>query len=380
MPSLESGSRAGVFGGGVRGLPARASARSAGGTIALVVSSLLVAFFVNWQVLPDRFIAESLYVVPIVIAARRLSPAAVRVVGALGIAFYGVNALIEKPPIFAVPVTAAALTVITLFSVELARQRDLWRTRLRAATRSRTRLAESARRISASEARAREAVRARDEFLSVAGHELRTPIQSISLLSEQLAVRARSGESAEALLPFLDSLSQAAERLARLTHQVLDVSRITAGQLVLNRTSVDLSELARDVADRFGTEASCPEGSLELDLEPVCGLWDRDRLDQIVTNLLSNAVKYGDGQPVRLRVRREETTALLAIEDRGIGVASEDQARIFERFERAAPERYAGLGLGLWISRRIVEAHGGSIAVESQLGRGSTFRVRLPLA
>ena len=380
MPPVESGSRIGVFGVGVRGLPAQASARSAARTIALVVGSMLVAFFVNWEVLPDRFIAESLYIVPVVIAARRLSPAAVRVVGALGVGLYGVNALIERPPIFAVPLTAAALTVITLFAAELASQRELWRRRLRTATRGRTRATESARRISASEARAREAVRARDEFLSVAGHELRTPIQSISLLSEQLAVRARSGESGEALVPSLDALSQAAERLVRLTHQVLDVSRITAGQLVLDRASVNLSELARDVANRFGMQAASPDGALELDLEPVCGHWDRDRLDQVVTNLLSNAVKYGDGRPVRLRVRREESAALLAIEDRGIGIAPGDQARIFERFERAAPERYAGLGLGLWIARRIVEAHGGSIAVESEPGRGSTFRVRLPLA
>jgi signal transduction histidine kinase len=112
--------------------------------------------------------------------------------------------------------------------------------------------------------------------------------------------------------------------------------------------------------------------------EVRCAL-DPDRMDQVVSNLLSNAVKYGREGPVEVRVRREQDRAVLEVEDHGIGVAPEDQERIFERFERAVPARhFGGIGLGLWIVRQLVEAHGGTIRVRSVPGQGATFTVELP--
>jgi two-component system OmpR family sensor kinase len=112
----------------------------------------------------------------------------------------------------------------------------------------------------------------------------------------------------------------------------------------------------------------------------IIGQWDRLRLDQVFTNLIGNAVKYGEGKPIDIYMRSDDGAALVSITDRGIGIAPADRERIFDRFERAVPEsNYGGLGLGLWISRQIVEALGGAISLESEPGKGSTFTVRLPI-
>lgn len=227
---------------------------------------------------------------------------------------------------------------------------------------------------------AREAIRIRDEFMLIAGHELRTPIAALSLHHESLA-STRDGTPIEKIRERAEKLSMQTQRLARLVEDLLDVPRISAGRLVLEREEVDLAELARETIDRMRDEFERTRTQLHVELEGVRGSWDRGRLDQVLTNLLGNAVKYGKGTSVELRVQRDGNTARLVVADQGIGIALEDQPRIFRRFERAvSPRKFGGLGLGLWIASQLVEAHGGTIDVLSQPGTGATFTVVLPLS
>jgi len=231
---------------------------------------------------------------------------------------------------------------------------------------------------------AQEAIHLRDEFLSVASHELYTPITSLMLSLEAMLPGACTGEvlNPKAMHKLLDLVARQGRRLIRLIADLLDVSRIETGRLLLELTEVELGALVREVVERLEPDLARSRCSLFVRASaPVTGRWDRSRLDQVVTNLLSNAIKFGQGQPIEVSVGAEAGVARLVVRDRGIGIAPACQGRIFERFERAAPaEHYGGLGLGLYISRRIVEAHGGSIRVESLPGAGSTFIVEVPCA
>lgn len=225
--------------------------------------------------------------------------------------------------------------------------------------------------------RAQEAVAARDEFLSIASHELKTPLTSLILHADALRAATRRG-APEQLAGRADLIRRSADRLARLVSSLLDISRIGAGRLDLEREQTDLAEVVREVADRFAEEARKAGSDVRVEATPAVGSWDRLRVDQVVTNLLANALKYGAGAPVDVRVRAEGGRAVLTVRDRGIGISEEDQRRIFQRFERAVSQRnYGGFGLGLWIVRQIVEAQGGTVRVESAPGRGSTFTVEL---
>jgi PAS domain S-box-containing protein len=228
----------------------------------------------------------------------------------------------------------------------------------------------------------RAAVAARDEFLSIASHELKTPLTPLQLQLD--ALRRLLGEAGARDGRLAGKIEQAARqtaRLSRLVESLLDVSRITGGQLPLEREEIDFAELVSEVAERFREEARRAGCSLAVDVEaPVVGRWDRLRLEQVVANLISNAIKYGAGKPVEVHLAAGEGAARLTVRDYGLGVAEEDKKRIFERFERAVSMRhYGGLGLGLYIARQIIEAHGGSIAVSSERGAGSTFTITLPL-
>jgi signal transduction histidine kinase len=152
------------------------------------------------------------------------------------------------------------------------------------------------------------------------------------------------------------------------------------GRLELVREPSDLAEIARETVGHVGQEIERSGSSLVLDLRPTPGLFDRSRLEQVITNLLANAAKFGQGRPVILNVDSEGPRARIKVVDRGIGISAEDQARVFDRFERAVPaQHFGGLGLGLYIARQIVEAHDGEIRVESTPGAGTTFTVLLPL-
>jgi PAS domain S-box-containing protein len=227
-----------------------------------------------------------------------------------------------------------------------------------------------------------EAVRVRQDFLSVAGHELKTPLTSILLNARSLEKALDTPQTDRRLADRWQGLQRQIARLTGLVDRLLDVSRIGAGKLTLDLETLDLAAVARDVASRFpGTES----GQITIDApDAIAGRWDRLRLEQVITNLLSNAVTYGEGRPITITARRGkirgEIRAEILVRDQGIGIAPEALSRIFERFERAASGRnYGGLGLGLWIVRQLVEAMDGSIAVESTVGRGSTFTVHLPV-
>lgn len=223
---------------------------------------------------------------------------------------------------------------------------------------------------------AQDAIRQREEFLSIAAHELKTPLTSIQLHVQML--RRRLPEDARRPVELFERQTV---RLVTLVNQLLDVTRAGQGRLELRREEMDLAALAREVAARAREDLAAAGCRLELSCaEPVVGEWDRLRLDQVLTNLLSNAMKYGKGRPIHLATSTNGRTARLEVRDEGIGIAPEDRARVFDRFERAVSSRhYGGLGLGLYISRQIVEALGGSIRVEGRPGEGATFIVELPL-
>lgn len=224
----------------------------------------------------------------------------------------------------------------------------------------------------------KQATSARDEFLSIAAHELRTPLTALQLRL-QAALHGRD-LPAKARHRVERATSQA-DRLERLIDALLDVARITTGHLELDCEPIDLSEVVQEVAERFREHAAT--GGIPLEVRTpgaVIGEWDRLRLEQVVTNLLANAFKFGEGRPICLSLSASECTAELSVADQGIGIAPEDFERIFRQFERVVVRRsFGGLGMGLYIARQIVEAHGGRIEVESAEARGATFKVTLPL-
>jgi PAS domain S-box-containing protein len=228
----------------------------------------------------------------------------------------------------------------------------------------------------------RQALRARDDFLSIASHELKTPLSALMLTVDALSrVAAKSPEFPARFVTNLGAAFRQGSRLAQLMNDLLDVSRLQSGRGELVLGDVDLSAVARDVVERLLSEAQRAKCAVELRAPtgPVHGRWDRSRLDRVATNLLANAIKYGPGAPVTIEVTRNGTGARLTVQDQGIGIDAEHQARIFERLERAPNAReYGGLGLGLWIAREIVMLHRGTIHVESRLGHGARFVVDLP--
>ncbi|HYQ80265.1 MAG TPA: HAMP domain-containing sensor histidine kinase, partial [Anaeromyxobacteraceae bacterium] len=228
-----------------------------------------------------------------------------------------------------------------------------------------------------------EEVRRRDEFLSIASHELKTPVAALQL---QLQMLHRAAERQGAPLPRplvdkVEALERQTRRLTLLVNELLDVSRMRLGRLELHLEEVDLAELAREAVRQLEGELRRSGSRIALRADaPATGRWDRLRLEQVLTNLLVNAAKFGEGRPIAVSVQAADGLAHLAVADQGIGILPEHQERIFRRFERAVSvEHYGGLGLGLYIAREIVEAHGGRIQLASAPGLGSTFTVELPL-
>ncbi|MCY1083502.1 ATP-binding protein [Archangium lansingense] len=229
-----------------------------------------------------------------------------------------------------------------------------------------------------------QAIRLRDVFLAVAAHELRTPLLPLQLRLQSLLRRARSGASVELprLLDEVVSAERQTRQLGQLVDQLLDVSNLSAGYpLELRRQRVDLGELVAGVLEGMQQQVAASGSEVRRELGTAAvGWWDARRLAQVVTGLLHNALKFGQGRPIDVRVTSREGSVLLVVRDHGLGMSESETERIFERFDRGVPERhYGGLGLGLYLARRLVEAHGGSISVESHPGEGSTFTVVLPL-
>jgi len=236
----------------------------------------------------------------------------------------------------------------------------------------------------------RKAVKVREEFLSIASHELRTPLTSLKLRSERLCHLAARASGATGTAPVepshLERDAEAAHaqvlNLVKMVDVLLDVSRISDRPLTLERAELDVGPLVSGVADQLKDPASSVGSPIRVEIRgSATARWDRFRIEQVVTNLLSNAIKYGAGKPVDVVVDRDDGSARIMVTDRGPGIETEHHGRLFERFAHFAPtHHYAGFGLGLWIARVIVEAHGGTIGVRSQVGEGASFFVDLPLA
>ena len=232
---------------------------------------------------------------------------------------------------------------------------------------------------------AQDAIRARDEFLSIASHELKTPITSLKLQIQMTKRRIKPESNllptAESLTKVFDSSGRQIDRLTHLVEDLLDVSRIQSGKLDYNFEDVVVAELVDEVIERFSDQLSDAGSSLELEVQPnLMAHWDRSRIEQVLVNLISNAIKYAPRTPILLVVTGNEKMATIVVRDQGPGIPQDRQSKIFERFERATASRnISGLGLGLFIVREIVSAHQGSIRVESKSGEGTSFVVDLPL-
>jgi signal transduction histidine kinase/ActR/RegA family two-component response regulator len=227
--------------------------------------------------------------------------------------------------------------------------------------------------------RLQEAVGERDEFLSVAAHELRTPITTLKLQLDMM--REHTSVSDARFKPRLERALRQTDRLERLIERLLDVSRIMSKPLELECGPMDLGELAADITEQLHEQATRAGCKVVVRAHQALGHWDHDRLEQVVTNLLLNAIQYGAGRTIEVNVSSTAQRARLSVTDHGIGIATVDVGRIFERFERAvSSHHYGGLGLGLFVAHQVVQAHGGEIVVDSTPGAGSTFTVLLPLA
>jgi two-component system, OmpR family, sensor kinase len=240
-------------------------------------------------------------------------------------------------------------------------------------------------------------LQARDEFLSIAAHELRNPMHSL-LLQVSAAVQFARRQGANPLVRRLERVQQIVDRYVKRASLLLDVGRMNATRLHPHLESVDFAEVVREIVESYAPEAAFNRSSFSVQIpHTLRGRWDRLALEQIVANLISNAIKFGAGEPIDVMLTsRPDGQAQFEVRDRGIGIAAVDQERIFGRFERLSrqpgrdgpgrdgpgregPGNLAGAGVGLWLVRGLVEAHNGSIAVESAPGQGAKFTVLLPL-
>lgn len=228
------------------------------------------------------------------------------------------------------------------------------------------------------------AVRSRDEFLSVATHELKTPLTTILLQIQttlrRILTQSLANFSGEKLVQSLTIAEQQSQRMSLLIKDLLNVSLITSGQLEINKEKADLGALVAEVINNLQDQIKLSGSHVTLKNGlGVTGQWDVLRLEQCLTNLLTNALKYGRKKPIVVSVEQGRTTALISVKDQGIGISKHDLERIFQPFERTNQVgNIQGLGVGLFIARRIAQAHGGDIRVESRLNHGTTFTLELP--
>lgn len=226
---------------------------------------------------------------------------------------------------------------------------------------------------------ARRAITGRDEFLSIAAHEIRGPLASMHLAVQGLM---RGSLPPASMRTALEVLQREDRRLGRFVDELLDLGRIRSGQLHFELEEVDLGTVVRDVVSRLSGELAQARSAVTVKTEgAMTGEWDRFRVEQVVTNLLSNAMKYGEGKPIDISAVRSGDRAILKVVDHGIGIEPTMLGKIFDPFQRVVDARnYGGLGLGLYIAKTIIDGLAGTITVDSRLGAGSTFTVQLPVS
>jgi signal transduction histidine kinase len=224
------------------------------------------------------------------------------------------------------------------------------------------------------------ALRSRDEFLAVASHELRNPINALQLqlLGVRRLIARDQASTPSGTLERLTRTQEQVMRLVRLIDNLLDLSRIRSGRLDLVCEPLDVVCVVAGIAEQFAEVQG--GGEIQIQAPPsIEGHGDRTRIEQVIANLVSNAVKYGAGKPVEIRLAADDHTVRVEVVDRGLGIPPEDRHRLFQRFERLSPDRnHGGFGLGLWITREVVDAMAGRIDVQSEPGVGTTFRVEFP--
>lgn len=232
---------------------------------------------------------------------------------------------------------------------------------------------------------AQKAIEVRDEFLSIASHELRTPLTPLKMqiqgVARLLDVDKGQNLSQERLVRMIETSDRQITRLSVLIDDLLDVTRISAGKLSLNKEHFSIKEMITEVVAQYSHQFKYSQSPVEVKVdEDIIGHWDKVRIEQVIINLLTNAAKYAPKKPVLTTVTKDGAKIKIQVTDQGPGISPENCERIFKRFERVSDKQnIGGLGLGLYICKQIVEAHKGEIFVDSKLGEGSTFTVILPV-
>ncbi|MCQ2041803.1 His Kinase A (phospho-acceptor) domain-containing protein [Stutzerimonas kunmingensis] len=283
------------------------------------------------------------------------------------------------------PLDAHAVRSKVSVFVDLYRGRKRLARQLEALERSRREQEVLLDELRSTQAELEDAVRMRDDFMSIVSHELKTPLNTlileVQLRKLQLSRNNFTAFSEERLRNMVDKDERQIQSLIRLIDDMLDVSRIRTGKLSIRPSRTDLSQLVGNVVENFSAQMEACGCELRLERnEPIAGVWDAFRIEQVLANLLTNAMRYGAGKPVQVSVTSCTEGACIEVRDHGIGISPKSLERIFCQFERAeGSEGSAGLGLGLFIADQIVRAHNGRIQVQSEEGQGSQFRVLLPL-
>jgi signal transduction histidine kinase len=268
--------------------------------------------------------------------------------------------------------------------VDMYRQRRAMGRQVEALEQSRREQQALLEKLNAAQLDLERAVRMRDDFMSVVAHELRTPLNTLFLETQLRKMQIERGNLAaftpEQLGKMVARDDRQIRNMVRLIDDMLDVSRIRSGALSVRPAQVELAGLLRRVIDDLEQQALAVGSCITLHApQPVDGWWDEFRIEQVVVNLLTNALRYGGGKPVEVGLSATPEGARIEVRDHGIGISEQDQQRIFQQFERGGGGKSAdGLGLGLYITRQLVEAHGGKISVHSAPGEGSVFRLDLP--
>ncbi|MFG3452540.1 ATP-binding protein [Stutzerimonas stutzeri] len=280
--------------------------------------------------------------------------------------------------------THAVRSKVSVF-VDLYRNRKRMARQLEELERSRREQEVLLNQLRSTKAELEDAVRTRDDFMSIVSHELKTPLNTLVLEVQlrrlQLGRNNLAAFSQEKLCQMVDKDERQIQSLIRLIDDMLDVSRIRTGKLSIRPSDVDLGKLVASVVENFAPQMEASGCTLLFQRpEPIVGVWDEFRIEQVLANLLTNAMRYGAGKPVQVSVSATASDASIEVRDQGIGISQKSLERIFCQFERAeGSETSAGLGLGLFIAEQIVKAHKGRIQVESEEGKGALFRVLLPL-
>ena len=270
--------------------------------------------------------------------------------------------------------------------VALHQQRMETRRQVQALEHSRQQQEALLQELRTTQAELQRSLRMRDEFMSMVAHELRTPLNTLFLETQMRTLNLERGNLAafapERLPKMIARDARQIRSMVRLIDDMLDVSRISSGKLSIRREPVDLPALVRRVAEDLAPCTDDGASLLQVQADqPIEGYWDAFRVEQIVVNLISNALRYGQGKPVEISLAQTKNSAVIEVRDHGIGIVAKDQERIFDAFERVMhQDRTGGLGLGLFITKQLVDAHGGAITLQSQPGHGALFSVTLPLA